>query len=167
MAEMRLERALRVPADPAFTAIGEILDAIAKQEGMWREFALHISLSDLHLPDVGYIAIPIHLTVTQLKEPRTLGIAFGSASMTSAFPTFKGRFNVTEGALGESTLILSGDYALPMKLLGTFFDAAFVPGVALRSLENFIDEMAAACQARVNQEEEEFARYHYFAKNTP
>ena len=166
MPDVRIDRALKVPADPAAEALGETLGAIAKQEGMWRGFALHVSLGDLHLPDVGYVAIPIDLSVQ--KDPnaeRTFDIAFTSASLPAAFPGFKGKVGTEPGSLGECTLILRGTYELPMQLLGRLLDATLTPRVAERSLENFADELSAACEARVNQREAEFARYRFYSRS--
>jgi hypothetical protein len=56
---------------------------------------------------------------------------------------------------------LSGEYELPMQFFGKLLDSALMPNVAAVSLENFIDEIAAACQARVDQREAEFVRYHF------
>jgi hypothetical protein len=165
--DVRLERTLRVPADPAAQALGELLGAIAAQEGMWRDFALHIGLGDLRLPDVGYVAIPIHLVVEKHpQEQRTFEIRFTSSNLPSAFPEFRGRMGLdTASSLGESTIYLTGEYNLPMHFLGKLLDATLTPRVAERSLENFIDEMGAACEARVNQREAEFARYRFYARN--
>ncbi|HZY95502.1 MAG TPA: hypothetical protein VFE35_00210 [Candidatus Cybelea sp.] len=166
MPEVRLERRLRVPADSAAGALGELLQAIADQEGPWRGFALHVSLDDLHLPDVGYVAVPIDLTVAKHpNEPRRFDITFKSSNLADAFPTFKGSLSVEPADLGESTLTLRGEYDLPMQLFGRLLDMALLPGVADRSLENFIDEIAAACTARVDAREAEFARYHFYARN--
>lgn len=166
MPEVRLTRTLRVPAEPAADALGELLAAIARQEGPWRGFALHVSLGDLRLPDVGYVAVPIELSVEKHREqPHAFEISFVSANLPTAFPGFKGTIGVEEGALSESTLYLRGDYELPMQLFGKLLGAAFTPGVAERSLENFIDEIGAACEARVNQREAEFVRYRFYARN--
>jgi hypothetical protein len=163
--EVRLERTLRVPADPAAEALGYLLRAIANQEGPWRGFALHISLGDLRLPDVGYVAVPIRLTAEKHpKEARAFDIAFSAANLPAAFPGFKGTIGLEPGALGESTLNLRGTYDLPMQFFGKLLDAALTPGVADKSLENFIDEIAAACEARVNQREAEFARYRFYSR---
>jgi hypothetical protein len=51
-----------------------------------------------------------------------------------------------------------------MQFFGRLLDAALMPRVAERSLENFIDEIASACEARVNQREAEFARYQFYAR---
>jgi hypothetical protein len=162
--EVRLERPLRVPADQAAQAIGELLAAIANQEGPWRGFALHISLGDLHLPDVGYVAVPIRLKVAKnSKDAHAFEIAFDAANLPAAFPGFKGGMGVEAGAMGESTLYLRGSYELPLKFFGNLFDAALLPHVAARSLENFIQEIAVAVQARVDQREAEFARYRYYS----
>jgi len=162
--EVQLTHTLRVPADPAAEALGELLTAIAHQEGPWRGFALHVGLGDLHLPDVGYVAVPITLTAERHSEaPRAFEISFVSANLPAAFPAFKGTIGVDEGGLGESKLQLRGAYELPMQIFGRLLDAAFTPGVAQRSLENFVDEIGAAVEARVNQREAEFIRYRFYA----
>ena len=53
--------------------------------------------------------------------------------------------------LGECTLYLRGSYELPMHFFGKLLDAALTPRVADRSLENFVEEIGEACEARVNQ----------------
>jgi hypothetical protein len=165
MPEVMLERVLKVPADPAAEALGEILTAIAEQQGMWRGFALHVSLGALKLPDVGYVAIPIHLVAEKDEhEDRRFGISFVATNLPAAFPAFKGALSVAPGSLGESTLVLRGTYELPMQLFGRFLDATLTPGIAERSLENFIDEVGSACEARVNQREAEFVRYHFYTQ---
>lgn len=162
MPEVRLNRRLRAPADSASQALGELLQAIAKQEGPWRGFALHVGFGDLHLPDVGYIAIPIRLTVEKnAKEARTFDIKFNAANLPAAFPGFSGTVSVAPREIGECELHLSGEYELPMQFFGKLLDSALMPNVAAVSLENFIDEIAAACQARVDQREAEFVRYHF------
>jgi hypothetical protein len=166
VADIKLERPLRVPADPAGIALGELLHAITDQEGMWRDFALHVSLGDLRLPDVGYVAVPIRLTVAQHgKEAHAFDISFNASNLPAAFPGFQGQMGVTPGDLGECTLYLRGTYELPMHFFGKLLDAALTPRVAERSLENFIEEIGAACEARVNQREAQFARYRFYAHN--
>jgi len=161
--EVRLQRPLRVPADPAAEALGELLKAIAGQEGMWRGFALHVGLGELHLPNVGYVAVPIDLTsLKDDAQPRTFDISFVATSLPSDFPAFTGKMSVETAGMGESTLFLIGSYELPMQFFGRFLDAALMPRVAQRSLENFVEEIAAACVARVDKREAEFARYHFY-----
>ena len=166
MPEIRLERKISIPEDPAAEALGVLLRAIAQQEGPWRGFALHVSLGDLRLPDVGYVAIPIRLTVEKdSQRARAFALSFTSAALPSAFPGFQGRMSVDPDSLGTSRLSLEGRYELPMQLFGRLFDAALTPGIAKRSLENFLDEIGSACEARVNQREAEFARYRFYAHN--
>ncbi len=165
MPEVRLERKLRVPAEQGAQVLGEILEAIARQEGPWRGFALHVGLGDLHLPDVGYVAIPIRLTVKKdAKEKDAFNIGFVATNLPTAFPEFKGVMGTKHGELGECELYLTGGYELPMQVFGKLIDAALTPGVAALSLENFISEIAIACQARVDQREAEFARYRYYGR---
>jgi len=165
MSDVKLERVLRVPADPAEGALGEILHAIAGQTGPWAGFALHIGLGDLRLPDVGYVAVPIRLTVAKDdRTPRAFDITFNASNLPAAFPGFKGLMGVKPGSLGECALYLQGGYELPMQFLGKLLDAALTPHVADRSLENFIEEIGAACEARVDQREADFARYHFYGR---
>jgi hypothetical protein len=157
---------LRVPADPGAAALGELLQAIADQEGPWRGFALHISFGELRLPDVGYVAVPIRLQVKKHEDAACqFDVTFNSMNLPAAFPTFNGTFRVESAGLGESKLWLEGGYDLPMQIFGKLLDMALTPGLAARSLENFIDEIAAATQARVDQREAEFARYRFYAAN--
>lgn len=166
VADVSFERSLRVPVDSATTVLGELLQAIAEQKGMWRGFALHIDLGDLRLPDVGYVAVPITLTVAKESEPAAFAVSFRSSNLPTAFPMFQGRMGVEpRPGIGESTIYLRGAYELPMQFFGRLLDAALTPHVARRSLENFIEEIGAACEARVNQQEAEFARYHFYARN--
>lgn len=164
MPEVRLERKLHVPADPAAQALGEILRAIAHQEGPWRGFALHISLGELRLPDVGYVAVPVKLhAVKDPSEPDCFAIGFVAASLPAAFPEFKGTMGATAGAIGESALYLHGSYELPGKFFGPLLDAALLPLVAKRSLDNFIEEIGAAVEARVDQREDDYVRYRFYS----
>lgn len=164
--EVKFDRSLRVPVDPAGTALGELLQAIADQTGPWRGFPLHISLGDLRLPDVGYVAVPIRLTFEKDPAvPHAFRIAFNASNLPSSFPGFAGKIGVEPGSLGECTLYLRGAYEMPMHVFGKLLDAALMPRVAEKSLENFVDEIGAACEARVNQREADFARYHFYARN--
>lgn len=139
------------------------MHAIAAQEGPWRGFALHVSLGDLRLPDVGYVAVPIKLTTAKdAADSYAFDITFSATSQPAAFPTFKGSIGVKPGGLGESKLHLRGSYSPPMQIFGKFLDVAFTPGVANRSLENFIEEIGTAVTARVDQREADFARYRFY-----
>jgi hypothetical protein len=166
VANIRFERNLRIPEDLAAVALGELLDAIAAQEGPWRGFSLHVAFGDLHLPDVGYVAVPIALTVDKdSSDAHAFHIRFTSAHLPAAFPGFKGTMRVNAATLGESTLYLSGAYELPMQLFGKFLDSAFTPGVAETALKNFVEEIGTACEARVNQREADFARYRFYSRS--
>lgn len=162
MPTIRLQRKLHVPADLAAAALGDILQAIAHQRGHWRGFALHVGLGDLRLPNVGYVAVPIDLHANKAPENDAFEIRFSAAHLPSAFPVFTGTVLLEPGELGESSLHLHGTYELPMHVFGALLDKTLTPHVALKSLENFVDEMAAACQARVDQREEDYARYRFY-----
>ena len=61
--------------------------------------------------------------------------------MPAAFPWLKGKLGLRPGALGESAIYLEAEYDMPLHFFGKLLDAALMPGVARRSLENFIGEI--------------------------
>jgi hypothetical protein len=159
---IQLQRRMSVPAELAADALAAILKAIADQDGPWRGFALHVGLGELRLPDVGYVAVPIHLQFSKSAAANAFEIRFSSVNLPSAFPVFTGTLSLASGELGESSLQLNGTYELPFQVFGKFLDGALMPHIATKSLENFLDEIAAACQARVDRREAEYARYRYY-----
>lgn len=163
MSEIRLARPLKIPPVPAFTALKEILAAIAAQDRPWSGFALHVSLSDLHLPDVGYVAIPVALSIGKTHaETRAVDLQFTSANNAASFPRFEGAAGIdTTGPTG-SILWLAGDYDVPLSLVGRLFDKTVASGIAERALENLIDDLAVALVASVEKREAEYARYRLY-----
>jgi len=160
VSEIRLQRVLKVPQVPAFTALKEILSAIASEQGAWQGFALHVSLGDLHLPDLGYIAIPIALTIGEsFAETHSLDVRFTSMSNASAFPVFAGSAGLDATGPTGSILWISGDYDVPLSVIGKLFDKTVASGVAEAALENLINDLAVAVVASVEKREAEYARY--------
>lgn len=164
MADVRLQRSLRVPPVPAFEALHEVLQDIAAEKGPWRGFALHLGLGDLHLPDVGYISIPIVLTVGKPspETPHAVDVTFKARSQDRSFPTFHGSTGVDATGPSGSILWLAGSYDVPFQLFGKLFDSTLAAGMAQRTLENLIDDLAEASNARTDQREAEFVRYRFF-----
>ena len=165
MSEVRLQRNLKIPPVPAYQAVREILTAIAAQDGNWRGFALHVALGDLSLPDFGYIAIPVRLVVGEPKADLTaFDVAFTAMNQSTSFPTFDGSIGIDPMGPSASILWLGGGYDVPLNVLGKFLDATIAAGVARRTLENFVDDIAAACLALVEKREAEYVRYRMFER---
>lgn len=160
VSDIRLQRQLKVPPVPAYTALREILSAIASQQGAWSGFALHVSLGDLHLPDLGYVAVPIALTTGEPHpEVNSVDLRFTSMSDAAAFPVFSGAAGLEATGPTGSILWIEGDYAVPLSVVGKLIDKTIASGVAERTLENFIDDLAAAVVANVEKREAEYVRY--------
>lgn len=160
MPEIRLQRSLRVPPVPAFASLKEVLAEIAAQEGAWRGFALHVSLGDLRLPDVGYVAVPIALETGETHaETRSIDMEFTAASHAASFPRFKGAAGIDTTGPSESILWLGGDYGVPLHVFGELFDRTIASGIAERTLDNLIDDLAVAIVANVEKREADYARY--------
>lgn len=158
--DIRLQRPLKVPPVPAFAALKEILTDISSEVGAWRGFALHVALGDLHLPDLGYVSVPIALTIGETHpETNSVDIRFTSMSIAAAFPVFAGAAGIDATGPTGSTLWISGDYAVPLQVLGKLLDKTLGAGVAQRTLENLIEDLAVAVVANVEKREAEYARY--------
>ena len=165
MADVRIQRPLSVPPVPAFGTLQEVLDGIASQKGSWCDFTLHVSLGDLHLPDVGYVAVPIALSAGHPMDGRhALELTFTSSKNPTSFPTFRGTAGIDSTGPSGSILWLGGAYDVPMSLFGRLFDATVAAGVAARTLENLADDLAAAVVAIVEKREEEYLRYSLYRR---
>ncbi|HEY1654126.1 MAG TPA: hypothetical protein VGF86_03325 [Candidatus Tumulicola sp.] len=165
MSDVRQQRNLKIPAIPAYEALREILRAIEVQEGSWRGFALHVSLGDLHLADFGYVAVPVCVVVGREHEAaRAVDLTFNAANQASSFPTFKGSIGVDAMGTSGSILWLGGGYDVPLQIFGKIIDNTLAGGIAKRTLENFIDDIAAACTAFVERREAEYVRYRMFER---
>ena len=165
MSDVRLQRNLKIPAAQAYQALRDILRAIEAQEGSWRGFALHVSLGDLHLADFGYVAVPVRVVVGRDHEDaQAADLTFHAANQSASFPTFNGSIGVDSMGTSGSILWLGGGYDVPLHVLGKFLDATLAARVAKRTLENFIDDLAAACTALVEKREAEYVRYRMFER---
>ena len=163
MSDVRLQRNLKTPPVPAFSALLEILSGIESQTGPWQNFSLHVSLGDVHLPDVGYLNVPIALKAgAPARETREVPIEFDAAKHAGSFPHFKGAAGVDAMGPTGSILWISGGYDVPLQLFGRLLDATLTAGVAERTLENLIDDLAEAVVANVDQREAEYVRYRRF-----
>jgi len=167
MSKVRFEHHLKLPPSLVRAALAEILASIATGADVWRDFTFHVDLRAAHLPDVGYIAIPIHLTLAPAREGiDQLDIQIASAKRHASFPTFHGAMGVdaTNADSSESMLWLAGDYDLPMHALGVFVDATLAAGIAQLCLSNFLDDVAQACAARIEKRENDFVRYRHYGQ---
>ena len=122
-------------------------------------------IGDVHLPDVGYVAIPIALTVGETHaDTRSIDLQFTSANNAASFPRFTGAAGIdTTGPTG-SILWLAGDYDVPLHVAGRLFDKTLASGVAERALGNLADDWAVALIANVEKREAEYVRYRMFER---
>jgi hypothetical protein len=157
------ERRVDVPYGLSLGTLGEILSAIAQRKGAWSGFFFHVNLGDVGLLDVGYVAIPIELTLgTHTPGINEYPVTIHAASHPKAFPALKGYIGTDMAAGNASILWLGGTYDVPMGGLGALIDAGPAHGVAQRCLQNFVDDLAEALRARVEQREAELVRYKHF-----
>jgi hypothetical protein len=165
MPQISYERAVDFAQDVLENSIAEVLNGIAGAQGTWQGFVLHVPMSDAGLPDVGYIAVPIRLQCASEKTATAqfqMTLTIESAKNPKSFPVFKGRCGVDTLTPSRSNVWLDGNYTVPMKSFGAFFDATLLHGAAERSLRNFLDDVIAACDARINAKEREYLRHHLF-----
>jgi hypothetical protein len=163
--ETRFERNLKVPPVPAFAALAEVVASIEAGAGVWRGFALHVALGDLHLPDLGYVAIPIRLTASKPDQTtRSIALRFSAAEQPAAFPTFTGATGIEATGPAGTVFWLAGEYDVPMSLFGKLFDRTIASGVAQRTLENLVDDLSQAIVAHVEKREADYIRYRLYER---
>jgi hypothetical protein len=161
MPDVLLEREVFAPAPLVFAALGEILHGIAEQSGGWKGFAFHVDLGDLRVADVGYVAIPIVLSIAATRAQTRYEIVISAARHPESFPVFRGVLSV-EPHDSSTKLQMNGSYEVPMSFLGAFVDATLARGIASRTLENFIGDLAVGVAAQIDKRAAEFMRYAMF-----
>lgn len=161
MPQVELQRPLSVPAVPARSAASYIFHAIEEHRDDWSEFSLYLNFASLGLPDVGYVAIPVAVCdVKEQLEPRhEIRFTLHARRIPEAFPTFSGAAGIDASGPSSAEMWLSGDYTPPLQAIGGVFDQIFAHHSAQKSLENMLNELADAVEARVQQRERANARY--------
>lgn len=161
MPQVELERQLSVPAVPARSAASYIVHAIEQHRADWSEFALYLNFGSLGLPDVGYVAVPVTIDhVKEQLEPRhEIGFTLCARRIPKAFPTFVGAIGIDANGPSNATMWLAGAYDPPLQAIGGFFNELFAQHSAQKTLENMLNELGGAIEARVQQRERDNARY--------
>jgi len=159
-----MQRPLPVPPVPAREAAAQILRDIESGSREWHDFALHLNLGAIGLPDVGYIAVPIQLKVSGEEfDPRhQITFSIHSRKSPEAFPVFTGAIGVDGSGPSNSEIWLGGEYELPLHGLGMFFDKVVARKAAEKTLENMLADLGEAVTARVERRELGQARYRMF-----
>ncbi|HEV2262101.1 MAG TPA: hypothetical protein VGR69_07450 [Candidatus Rubrimentiphilum sp.] len=167
MPNVELQKSLNVPAVPARDCASAILHDIEKNEGEWAGFALHLHLGALGLPDVGYIAVPIKLTIKgEETEPRhQIKFTFRSRRSPELFPEFDGAIGIDSTGPSASQIWLAGKYELPLHGFGRFFDQVVARKAAEQTLQNLLNDLADAIAAWVEKREIAQARYRIFGSS--
>ena len=161
MPQVELQRPLSVPAVPARSAASYIFHAIQDRRDDFSEFSLFLNFASLGLPDVGYVAIPVTICdVNEQLEPRhEIRFTLRARRIPEAFPTFTGAVGIDASGPSNAQVWLGGDYTPPLQPIGGVFDEIFARHSAKKSLENMLNEIADAIEARVEQRERANARY--------
>ena len=163
MPHVNIQRSVEFPSALFETALESILEAVAAQQGPWRDFALHLNLDDLGLPDVGHIAVPIHLTSKKedvvAAAQQQIAVRIEAARHPESFPVFTGALGVNATNASRSTVWFDGTYEVPLNAFGEFIDAIGLRGKAEKVLNNFLDDIITGCDARINKSEQDFMRY--------
>ncbi len=160
MPKVEYQRLVDVPSGKFEAALEAVLRGISGRIKPWDDFALHLAISDIGLPDVGYITVPIKLNCAREID------ASGQFQMTlhieaqknrASFPLFDGHCGVSVLNASRCNFWLGGGYTVPLKSFGIFFDATLLHGAADRCLCNFVDDVVEACKVQARQEFSEFS----------
>jgi hypothetical protein len=161
MPKVELGRPLSVPSVPARSALSSILRAIETKRDDWTDFALYLNFGHLGLPDVGYVAIPVSISIAgeELEPRHAIHFTMRARRSPEAFPTWSGAAGIDAAGPSSAQLWMAGEYTVPLHAFGGIFDRLFTGGAAHKTLENLTNELADATEAHVQQRERANARY--------
>ena len=96
------------------------------------------------LPGNGRVAVPVRLSVRYPapKNPR-FGLTIVALRTPALYPKFRGEIEPTEAGTAVTILKLSGEYQVPLGLLGRAIDASAAHGIAPRGLEDLLNRLVA------------------------
>ncbi len=98
--------------------------------------------------------------VSEVLEPRhEIHFEMRARRSPEAFPTFNGAIGIDAAGPSNAQLWLGGAYEAPLHGFGGFIDQMFAHGAAQKTLDNMLEELAQALEARVQQRERANARY--------
>jgi hypothetical protein len=103
------------------------------------------------IPGNGRVAVPVRVRV-RYPAPKTPGFGLAIAALTtpSLYPRFRGDIDLTKASPAATELRLSGEYHVPLGILGRAFEAVVAPNVAPRGLEDLLDRLVADVTAEVS-----------------
>jgi hypothetical protein len=104
------------------------------------------------IPGSGSVAVPVRVGVSYPapRSPR-FGLTVAALKTPALYPRFRGDVEVTDAGTAATTITLSGEYHVPLGLLGRAFDATTARGIAPRGLEDLLDRLVADLLAAVAQ----------------
>lgn len=140
---------------PAAEALESLLDGIASGAPGFEDFALHLDLITVGFPDVGYVAVPIRLHIGEKRSDPKHAVSFtiNAKRKEGAFPAFAGSMGIEARDGTTAILWLEGSYDAPL---------LFPHSAAEETLKNFISDMGAQIDARVQKHELARTRYAMF-----
>ncbi len=102
------------------------------------------------IPGSASVAVPVRVRVTYQapKSPR-FGVTIAARNTPALYPRFHGDLELTEAGPAAAILTLSGEYEVPLGMLGRALDAIAARGVAPRGLEDLLDRLAADVVAEI------------------
>lgn len=166
MPHINIQRSVPFPAPLFEQALEYVLGNIAEQNGPWRDFALHVALGEFGLPDIGYITIPIRLTIktetVDASAQRRIDLHIETARYPKSSPVFTGTCGVDVVETSHSTVWVDGDYEIPSESILAAIETSDKMGLGQRfekALQNFVDDLVTACDSHINETEKDFMRY--------
>lgn len=96
------------------------------------------------LPGNSSIAVPVRLAVSYpAPRKRDFGLTIAGRDTPALYPRFAGHVDIAEIDTAATKLTLSGEYHVPLGVVGNVLDGTVARGVALRGLETLIDRLVA------------------------
>lgn len=168
MNKIEAQRALDVSPGRAISETRSLLDEISSGAGEWAEASLRLDLRDIGLPDLGHIAVPIRVEVQPAEPaaPNQINLSIAAKRNPDAFPIFHGAIGVESSSGAASTLWLDGSYDEPPGELRTLIPAPTAQRAAETTIQNFLDDIAAAVERRAAHREKDEERYRMINRSS-
>ena len=113
---------------------------------------LHVNVAGLELGKE--VIIKLHDTDERPRQPgspprTTIGLSWGAAKNTGLFPMMDGHLHIYPLSATETQLDFSGEYEVPLGVVGGLVDAVVGHGIAEASVLRFVKDIATHLRSTI------------------
>ncbi len=145
MPHIAVERALPSPQAVAVPRLLTVLNGYAARD----DFSLTVDLGVANAA----VSAPVRVQLSEGRSAAAVPVVLAAREHAGWFPAFDGEVRIEGEDRLSSRLSLKGEYDLPLGALGAIVDRSVLGGAAERSLEAFLERVAADVLDEVRRSE--------------